>query len=121
MPVGKRWRRYSANLTYPHDILPRRKKIEKILDTIMPVTVVSLTGVVNFLNPVYVGNDANTGNAMLFTAKSVRASELQPNYGALAEDDILLDEYDRAPTLLIHLLDSETGDVQRIGFNNYQG
>lgn len=73
---------------------------------------------VHFLNPVYVGNDANTGNAMLFVAKSVHASELQLNYGALPEDDILLDEYDRAPTPLIHLLDSETGDVQRIGFNN---
>lgn len=73
---------------------------------------------VHFLNPTYVGDDPDTGHAMLFVAKTVKASELPIYYGGPPEDDTLLDEYDRAGTPLIHLLDAETGDVRRIGFNN---
>ncbi len=72
---------------------------------------------VHFLNPVYVGDDVQTGHPILFVAKTVNANELPLNYGG-PDDGELLDEYDRDTTPLIHSLDAETGDVRRIGFNN---
>ena len=71
----------------------------------------------HFLNPTYVGDDPQTGHHILFVSKSVQASELPLNYGG-PTDGVLVDEYDRDATPLIHILNAETGDVQRIGFNN---
>ncbi len=72
---------------------------------------------VHFIHPTYVGDDQDTGHPVLFVAKSVQASELPLNYGG-PPDGVLLDEYDRDATPLIHILDAESGDTQRIGFNN---
>lgn len=72
---------------------------------------------VDYLYPTYVGDDADTHHPILFVSKSVDASELPLNYGG-PSTGILLDEYDRAPTPLIHTLDTVTGEVRRIGFNN---
>ncbi len=71
---------------------------------------------VHYLYPTYVGN-SDTGNHMLFVAKTVDVSELPMNYGG-PSSGVLLDEYDRAATPLIHILSAETGSVQRIGYNN---
>jgi hypothetical protein len=71
----------------------------------------------DFINPTYVGDHAETGHRMLFLARTVESGELPDAYGA-PNGGILLDEYDRAPTPLIHSLDVETGDIRRIGLNN---
>lgn len=71
----------------------------------------------DFIDPTYVGDHAETGHRMLFVARTVDASELPESYG-LPPSGVLLDEYDRAPTPLIHSLDVETGDLRRIGLNN---
>ena len=69
----------------------------------------------DFMYPTYVGDDASNGHRMLFVAKTVTDDEVPVNYKA---GNYLLDEYDRAHTPLIHSLDTETGDLFRIGFNN---
>ena len=68
----------------------------------------------DFIYPTYIGNDAQSGHRMLFVSKTVDESEIPVIYAGLT----LLDEYDRAPTPLIHRLDAETGDTLRIGLNN---
>ena len=66
----------------------------------------------NFINPTYVGDE--NGHPQLFVAKTVSDDEIPNNY----EKATLVDEYDRAPTPLIHKLDTVTGDLFRVGFNN---
>ena len=68
----------------------------------------------DFLYPTYVGDDAQSGHRTLFVAKTVDETEIPLLYAGA----VLLDEYDRAPTPLIHRLDAETGDTLRIGLNN---
>jgi len=67
----------------------------------------------DFINPTYVGDEA--GHPVLFVAKTVGQEEIPVNYQKSAR---LVDEYDRAPTPLIHKLDTVTGDLFRVGFNN---
>lgn len=66
----------------------------------------------NFINPTYVGEE--NGHTQLFVAKTVSEDEIPNNYSK----STLVDEYDRAPTPLIHKLDTVTGDLFRVGFNN---
>lgn len=73
---------------------------------------------VDFLNPSYVGNDAIDGHEMLLVAKTVKGSEITINYGIDLLNNLLLDEYDRDATPLIHKMDTQNGDTVRIGFNN---
>jgi cytochrome c553 len=79
---------------------------------------ISKDNTVDFLNPTYIGNDAIAGHEMLLVAKSVKGNEIPINYGISFLNNLLLDEYDRAPTPLIHKMDAQTGDTIRIGFNN---
>ena len=79
------------------------------------LTKLSKDNTVDFLNPTYIGNDPATSNEILLVAKTVEDTELPINYKARS---ILVDEYDRAPTPLIHKMDTQTGDVTPIGFNN---
>ena len=67
----------------------------------------------DFINPSYVGDEA--GHPILFVGKTVGQDEIPVNYQKSAR---LVDEYDRAPTPLIHKLDTVTGDLFRVGFNN---
>lgn len=67
----------------------------------------------DFLNPTYVGDE--NGHPQLFVAKTVGEEEIPNNYKKSAT---LVDEYDRAATPLIHKLDTVTGDLFRVGFNN---
>ncbi len=68
----------------------------------------------DLINPTYVGDDPQSGHPILFVAKTVEKEEIPVNYFA----GVLRDEYDRAPTPLIHRLDAVTGDLFRIGLNN---
>ena len=68
----------------------------------------------DFTYPTYVGDDAQSGHRTLFVSKTVDETEIPVIYAGA----VLLDEYDRAPTPLIHRLDAETGDTLRIGLNN---
>jgi len=70
---------------------------------------------VDFMYPTYIGNDPSSNHELLFVAKTVNDDELPINYAAKST---LRDEYDRAPTPLIHKLDTETKTLTRIGFNN---
>lgn len=70
---------------------------------------------VDFMNPTYIGNDESSNHEMLLVAKTVQDNEIPINYAARS---VLVDEYDRAPTPLIHKMDVQTGEVIRIGFNN---
>lgn len=79
------------------------------------ISKISTDNSVDFMYPTYIGNDASTGHEMLLVAKTVQDNEIPINYAARST---LVDEYDRAPTPLIHKMDTQTGDVTRIGFNN---
>lgn len=70
---------------------------------------------IHFTYPTYVGNDPDTKHEMLVVAKTVTADDIPNNYAQRVQ---LVDEYDRAPTPLIHTMDSQTGETVRIGFNN---
>ncbi len=65
--------------------------------------------------PTYIGNDEDTDHEMLLIAKTVTRKDIPMNYKSEA---LLRDEYDRHPATLIHKLDTVTGAVTRIGFNN---
>ncbi|MEK7286473.1 MAG: hypothetical protein AAB035_04155 [Nitrospirota bacterium] len=78
------------------------------------LTKISQGSDVSYLNPTYIGNDANTGREILLVAKTIEALEMPMNY----KPNPLLDEYDRDPTPLIHRMDAQTGDLFRIGLNN---
>lgn len=67
----------------------------------------------DYMYPTYVGDEG--GHPQLFVAKTVGEEEIPNNY---AYKSTLVDEYDRAATPLIHKLDTVTGDVFRVGFNN---
>jgi len=69
----------------------------------------------SFSYPTYIGNDEDTNHEMLLIAKTVTRKDIPLNYKS---DAVLRDEYDRHPTTLIHKLDTVTGAVTRIGFNN---
>jgi len=64
--------------------------------------------------PTYIGNDEDTDHEMLLIAKTVTKKDIPLNY----KEAVLRDEYDRHPAPLIHKLDTVTGAVTRIGFNN---
>ncbi len=70
---------------------------------------------IHFMYPTYVGNDPDTKHEMLVVAKTVTAADIPHNYAQRIQ---LVDEYDRAPTPLIHTMDSQTGETVRIGLNN---
>ena len=70
---------------------------------------------IHYMYPTYVGNDPDTKHEMLVIAKTVIKEDIPVNY---AQRSQLLDEYDRAPTPLIYKMDSQTGETNRIGFNN---
>jgi len=69
---------------------------------------------VSYSYPTYIGNDKDTDHEMLLIAKTVTKKEIPFNY----KTSVLRDEYDRHPAPLIHKLDTVTGAVTRIGFNN---
>jgi len=69
---------------------------------------------IDYMYPNYIGDDNRTGNEKLLITKTVTKDEIPINY----RSEVLKDEYDRAPTPLIHILDTSTGDLNRIGFNN---
>ncbi len=79
------------------------------------ITKLSHDNTVDFMFPSYIGNDPNTNHEILLVAKTVQDNEIPINYAARS---VLADEYDRAPTPLIHKMDVQTGDTIRIGFNN---
>ncbi|MGB1258348.1 MAG: hypothetical protein ACPG51_20910, partial [Thiolinea sp.] len=60
---------------------------------------------IHFMYPTYVGNDPDTKHEMLVVAKTVTETDIPHNY---AQRNVLVDEYDRAPTPLIHTMDSQT-------------
>jgi hypothetical protein len=70
---------------------------------------------VSYSYPTYIGNDENSDHEMLLIAKTVTKKDIPLNYKI---EPVLRDEYDRHPTPLIHKLDTVTGAVTRIGFNN---
>lgn len=70
---------------------------------------------VSYSYPTYIGNDEHTGHEMLLISKTVTKDDIPINYKS---SSVMLDEYDRAPAPLIHKLDTVTGAVTRIGFNN---
>jgi len=70
---------------------------------------------VSYSYPTYIGNDEHTGHEMLLISKTVTKDDIPYNYKS---SSVMLDEYDRAPAPLIHKLDTMTGAVTRIGFNN---
>ncbi len=70
---------------------------------------------VSFSYPTYIGNDKDSDHEMLLIAKTVTKKDIPFNY---KKEPVLRDEYDRHPTPLIHKLDTVTGAVTRIGFNN---
>jgi hypothetical protein len=70
---------------------------------------------VSYSYPTYIGNDEYTGHEMLLISKTVTKNDIPFNYKS---SSVMLDEYDRAPAPLIHKLDTVTGAVTRIGFNN---
>jgi hypothetical protein len=67
----------------------------------------------SFSYPTYIGNDEENNHEMLLISKTVTKEDIPLNYKS-----VMLDEYDRAPAPLIHKLDTVTGSVTRIGFNN---
>ncbi|CAA6809463.1 MAG: Unknown protein, partial [uncultured Sulfurovum sp.] len=69
---------------------------------------------VSYSYPTYIGNDEDSNHEMLLISKTVTKADIPMNYKA----SVMLDEYDRAPVPLIHKLDTVTGAVTRIGFNN---
>ena len=69
---------------------------------------------VSFSYPTYIGNDKDNHHEMLLISKTVTKKDIPLNY----KSSVMLDEYDRAPAPLIHTLDTVTGAVTRIGFNN---
>lgn len=75
---------------------------------------ISQDSTVHYMYPTYIGNDPDTQHEMLVVAKTVTDEDIPINY----ESATLQDEYDRAPTPLIHKMDAHTGDTVRIGFNN---
>ncbi|CAA6799201.1 MAG: Unknown protein, partial [uncultured Sulfurovum sp.] len=70
---------------------------------------------VSYSYPTYIGNDEDNNHEMLLISKTVTRDDIPLNYKSSA---VMLDEYDRAPAPLIHKLDTITGAVTRIGFNN---
>ncbi|CAA6808401.1 MAG: Unknown protein [uncultured Sulfurovum sp.] len=70
---------------------------------------------VSYSYPTYIGNDEETNHEMLIISKTVTKDDIPMNYKTSA---VMLDEYDRAPAPLIHKLDTVTGSITRIGFNN---
>ncbi len=70
---------------------------------------------VSYSYPTYIGDDNDTGHEMLLIAKTVTKKDIPFNYKT---EPVLRDEYDRHPTTLIHKLDTVTGAVTRIGYNN---
>jgi hypothetical protein len=69
---------------------------------------------VSYSYPTYIGNDEDTDHEMLLISKTVTKKDIPMNY----KQGVMLDEYDRHQAPLIHKLDTVTGTVTRIGFNN---
>lgn len=80
------------------------------------ITPIKLDSETDLMYPTYIGNDPDTGHEILMLAKTVTEDDIPINY--LAARSVLVDEYDRAPTPLIHRLDVTSGALTRIGFNN---
>ena len=70
---------------------------------------------ISYSYPTYIGNDKDSDHEMLLIAKTVTKADIPFNY---KREPVLRDEYDRHPAPLIHKLDTITGAVTRIGFNN---
>lgn len=79
------------------------------------LTKISKDDATHFSYPTYIGNDPDTKHEMLVVSKTVAKDEIPINY---ARKELMQDEYDRAPTPLIHKMDAQTGETVRIGFNN---
>lgn len=69
---------------------------------------------IGYSYPTYIGNDTDSDHEMLLISKTVTKKDIPMNYKL----DVLRDEYDRHPAPLIHKLDTVTGAITRIGFNN---
>ncbi|MCH9741047.1 MAG: hypothetical protein K0U38_09470 [Epsilonproteobacteria bacterium] len=69
---------------------------------------------ISYSYPTYIGNDEDSDHEMLLISKTVTKNDIPMNY----KQNVMLDEYDRHPAPLIHKLDTVTGTVTRIGFNN---
>lgn len=99
-----------------NDLNPNKKLgIFKLDISNQKITPISHDYSVSYSYPTYIGNDSKTGHKMLLVSKTVTRNDIPINYKELPT---LRDEYDRIPTPLIHTLDTVTGSVTRIGFNN---
>ncbi len=97
-----------------NDLNPNRELgIFKLDIASQKITSVSDDYTISYSYPTYIGDDNTTGHEMLLVSKTVTKSDIPINYKV-----VLKDEYDRAPTPLIHKLDTVTKSVTRIGFNN---
>ena len=97
-----------------NDLNPNRNlSIFKMDITSKKITPITHDYSLSFSYPTYIGNDKDTNHEMLLISKTVTKDDIPLNYKS-----VLLDEYDRAPVPLIHTLDTVTGTVTRIGFNN---
>jgi len=97
-----------------NDLNPNRNLgIFKMDITSKKITPITHDYSVSFSYPTYIGNDKENNHEMLLISKTVTKDDIPLNY-----KPVLLDEYDRAPVPLIHKLDTVTGTVTRIGFNN---
>ena len=98
-----------------HDLNPNRNLgIFKLDIATKKLTPITHDYSVSYSYPTYIGNDEDTDHEMLLIAKTVTKKEIPFNY----KTSLLRDEYDRHPAPLIHKLDTVTGAVTRIGFNN---
>ncbi|CAA6812651.1 MAG: Unknown protein [uncultured Sulfurovum sp.] len=99
-----------------NDLNPNRNLgIFKMDISTKKITAITNDYSVSYSYPTYIGNDEDNNHEMLLISKTVTRDDIPMNYKSSA---VMLDEYDRAPAPLIHKLDTVTGAVTRIGFNN---
>ncbi len=99
-----------------HDLNPdRHLGIFKLDIASKKLTPITHDYSVSYSYPTYIGNDKDSDHEMLLISKTVTKKDIPFNY---KKEPVLRDEYDRHPTPLIHKLDTVTGAITRIGFNN---
>ena len=105
----------SADTTKSTDLNPdRHLGIFKMDIASKKMTPITTDYSVSYSYPTYIGNDEDSDHEMLLISKTVTKQDIPFNY----KQGVMLDEYDRHPSPLIHKLDTVTGAVTRIGFNN---
>jgi hypothetical protein len=104
------------DVNHTTDLNPQRKLgIFKLDINSQKLTAISNDYSRSYSYPTYIGNDKDSNHEMLLISKTVSKDDIPVNYKEVA---LLKDEYDRDDTPLIHTLDTSTGIVTRIGFNN---